>query len=617
MLVPQRSVTGERESPAVANAIDRYRGFISYRRDDTRHIVGRIYEVFRRDLPDDLMFHDVDSIGPGVPFSAAIERAISGAAVALVVIGPAWLDTTGADGRRRLDNPDDHVRLEIETALRHGVKLLPVLVDDARMPGEHELPAGLAELPGSNAVRLRSDAFDRDVANLVQDVDGLVAASFPERRPASGETFHVTDPDLGNYRPGAAVGVFIATLLWIYGVTTENVWLRLGGSMLLGAAVIPVFLAYYSRDDGLAVNPGGIEVRQTGLTHRFSWREIDRIDVAASETSVFLVSRTVSDRLKEEYAGRRTWPRWDARAGHLVICDLKAEVRRGSGQHSVTVTADRYSGGSEYLVFRAVTRYRPRSGYDGLPNPAGSSPAPRIRLALPLAVAALVAAVGIVFAVATGKPADPAPSAGVTNERLAKEPEYSSARPGCDAGSVKFQWQTVGGSVDCQSRTRVRKSRTWNGNIAENNAELRLRHVDQPFPSSYRITVNLLRASDPDPTAVAACAGFATHTNADGTTLEELAVCPSDSGAKYSLIKIANGREIHRDEGVVRNALPLTLTADVTSSAVAFTVRNAAGEMGRLNASAVSSTTAYVGLTVFWMSAGATAEFGDFSYRAA
>lgn len=379
------------------NAVNRYRGFISYRRDDTRYFVGRIYEVFRRDLPDDLMFHDVGSIDAGVSFRNAIDRAISGAAVVLVVIGPGWLNMTGPGGRRRLDDPDDPVRLEIETALRHGVELLPVLVDDARMPGEHELPASLAELAIRNAVRIRSDTFDRDVAEVIQDVDGLVAAAFPERRPASGETFHVTDR--GDYLGMAAAGGVIAIILWVYGVIAENVWLRLAGSILLGAAVIPAFLAYYGRDDRLAVNPGGIEVRKTGLTHRFSWREIDRIDTSAHKTSIFLVARTVSDRLKGEYAGRQTWPCWDAHAGHLVICDLKAEVRRGSGENSVTVIEDRYAGGSEYRVLREVTRYRPRGGYDGMPNPGGSPPAPRIRVALPLSVAVLVAASGISFAV--------------------------------------------------------------------------------------------------------------------------------------------------------------------------------------------------------------------------
>ena len=95
----------------------------------------------------------------------------------LAVIGPDWLDARDAQGHRRLDDPRDFVRVEVETALRRGVRVVPVLVKGAAMPNEADLPAPLAGLAHRHALPLRSESFHFDV-------DRLLAAVEPKKKPA-------------------------------------------------------------------------------------------------------------------------------------------------------------------------------------------------------------------------------------------------------------------------------------------------------------------------------------------------------------------------------------------------------------------------------------------------
>src|SRR5580700_9971269 len=122
--------------------------FVSYRRQEESHLVGRLYDNYLVDhFGEDRVFVDVDTIKPGMNFAAEIIRAVTACQVLLVIIGPAWLTAADKRGRRRLDDPDDFVRLEIGTGLAtHGVSVIPVLADGAAMPSQHDLPGDLASL---------------------------------------------------------------------------------------------------------------------------------------------------------------------------------------------------------------------------------------------------------------------------------------------------------------------------------------------------------------------------------------------------------------------------------------------------------------------------------------
>jgi hypothetical protein len=156
--------TGEMaDEPPVALGI-----FISYRRDDSRETVGRLHDALSRGFDPACIFLDVAGQVPGEDYRTVIGRALDAAEVVLVVIGPRWLDITDAEGRRRLDDPEDMVRIEVESALQRGKQVIPVLVQGATMPADEALPATLVALAFRMASPLRPDPdFRTDLLRLV------------------------------------------------------------------------------------------------------------------------------------------------------------------------------------------------------------------------------------------------------------------------------------------------------------------------------------------------------------------------------------------------------------------------------------------------------------------
>jgi glycerophosphoryl diester phosphodiesterase len=137
------------------------RVFISYRRQDTAWPARQLYDVLVAELGPDRVFKDVDNIEPGDDFVERIQSAVGSCEVLLALIGPQWLTVTDANGVRRLDDPQDFVRLEVETALtRDDVRVIPILVDNAKMPSPQELPSGLARLTRRQAVEINPVNFD-------------------------------------------------------------------------------------------------------------------------------------------------------------------------------------------------------------------------------------------------------------------------------------------------------------------------------------------------------------------------------------------------------------------------------------------------------------------------
>jgi hypothetical protein len=142
--------------------------FISYRRDDSAGFAGRLADALEAALGPGSVFRDVDDIAPGEDFVTAIEQALARSAALLVVIGRHWLQAADAAGRRRLDQPQDFVRLEIRLALERGIRVIPLLVDRAAMPTEGELPPDIAPLARRQAVELDDSRWTADIERLVR-----------------------------------------------------------------------------------------------------------------------------------------------------------------------------------------------------------------------------------------------------------------------------------------------------------------------------------------------------------------------------------------------------------------------------------------------------------------
>jgi hypothetical protein len=143
------------------------RVFISYRREDAGYPAGWLFDQLAAHLGADRVFKDVDSIEPGDDFVEVITAAVASCAVLLAVIGDRWLMALGQDGRR-LDDPGDFVRLEIEAALARGVRVVPVLVGGAPMPRPDQLPTSLAGLARRQAIELSHARFSSDLAGLLK-----------------------------------------------------------------------------------------------------------------------------------------------------------------------------------------------------------------------------------------------------------------------------------------------------------------------------------------------------------------------------------------------------------------------------------------------------------------
>jgi hypothetical protein len=141
--------------------------FISYRRDDSSGWAGRLYDSLNRHFVSNQIFIDVDNLEPGTDFVEAIKSSVGSCDVLIAVIGERWLPSVDEAGKRRLDNPDDFVRLEIATALKLNIRVIPVLVDDASMPRSNDLPDDLKLLARLNALELSHTRFNADFGRLV------------------------------------------------------------------------------------------------------------------------------------------------------------------------------------------------------------------------------------------------------------------------------------------------------------------------------------------------------------------------------------------------------------------------------------------------------------------
>jgi hypothetical protein len=139
--------------------------FVNYRREDASGYAGRLYEWLSDRFGRDRVFRDINTIEPGADFVAAIENGVASCEVILVVIGRQWLGCA-SDGRRRLDNPHDYVRLEIASALAGNVHVIPVLVEGAVMPREHDLPDDLKPLARRHALEVSETRWEFDVGRL-------------------------------------------------------------------------------------------------------------------------------------------------------------------------------------------------------------------------------------------------------------------------------------------------------------------------------------------------------------------------------------------------------------------------------------------------------------------
>lgn len=164
--------------------------FISYRRSDSQDVAGRIYDRLIACFTPKAVFKDVvdsaaDSIPLGIMFREFIIRAIDESEAVLVLIGPTWANCKDSNGGRRIEHPDDVVRLEVETALRRNRPTIPVYVSNAQYLAATDLPESIKELAARNGGQVRPDPdFEHDMRRLIE---GLEKEAGIKRTPPSNK----------------------------------------------------------------------------------------------------------------------------------------------------------------------------------------------------------------------------------------------------------------------------------------------------------------------------------------------------------------------------------------------------------------------------------------------
>jgi hypothetical protein len=149
--------------------------FINYRRDDDAGFTQALYSRLEQAFPSESLFMDVDNIAPGLDFVQVLNEEVARCDVVIAVIGKNWLSAADETGERRLDNREDFVRIEIESALAQKKRVIPVLVNDAKMPHSTELPDSLKPFARCNAVRLTHERFRADTAGLIKSLESVLA----------------------------------------------------------------------------------------------------------------------------------------------------------------------------------------------------------------------------------------------------------------------------------------------------------------------------------------------------------------------------------------------------------------------------------------------------------
>lgn len=156
--------------------------FICYRREESAAHAGRLYDAMVSRFGEENVFMDVD-LPPGVDFEKRITEVVSSCVALLVVMGPSWATATEEDGTRRIDDPADFVRLEVETGLqRPEVTPIPVLVGGARMPRRESLPEKLRPIARRNAIEMSDGRWGYDVGRLMAALDKLLPAREGDKR---------------------------------------------------------------------------------------------------------------------------------------------------------------------------------------------------------------------------------------------------------------------------------------------------------------------------------------------------------------------------------------------------------------------------------------------------
>ncbi len=231
--------------------------FLNYRREEAGAAAGRLYDTLVHEFGEDRVFLDVNRIPPGTVFPAHLQAEIASCDTFLAIVGPKWLEIVDDKGHRRLDDPNDFVRIEIAAALNRDIPVIPILLDGTKIPRSDQLPPDLQHLAARNAFGIQEATFRADAARLVGELKKIAPAPAPDNLGRfalgtflggwAGAIFTKSSSDLIRqaYTDEITTGDFILGLAFvILGIlgfmTTIRIWTPM---RIFGASTISAFFA--------------------------------------------------------------------------------------------------------------------------------------------------------------------------------------------------------------------------------------------------------------------------------------------------------------------------------------------------------------------------------------
>ena len=192
--------------------------FISYRREDSSGESGRLKDKLEQVFGQENIFYDVETLEAGINFDQSISKALNESKILLAMIGPHWLKVTDEKGNPRIHNEGDWVKKEISLALSRNIRVIPILVNGAKMPEASELPEELQELSLKHAQELSSSRWNYDVGELVKVLEKIIPARITEKAKSPQPILPKPQPKswwAKNYLwvLGSVIGIFILLAL--------------------------------------------------------------------------------------------------------------------------------------------------------------------------------------------------------------------------------------------------------------------------------------------------------------------------------------------------------------------------------------------------------------------
>lgn len=189
--------------------------FISYRRSEAEYIAGSLARDLRRHFGEEQIFRDKEDIEGGMSWRKKVLDEIDRHVAVLILISKGWVDVRDANGQRRIDNPDDPLRLEIADAIKDGAKIIPILLENAQMPSEQELPEELRPIAEINALKLRDAEWQFDLHRICKTLEaiGFPPVATPQPAPGPQPTPAPAPRGKWNIKAVTALGLALLTLV--------------------------------------------------------------------------------------------------------------------------------------------------------------------------------------------------------------------------------------------------------------------------------------------------------------------------------------------------------------------------------------------------------------------